>query len=173
MEFWEVIQRRHSVREFDAAREVPAEAVQKILETAIHAPSGGNCQPWHFVVVRESAARQALAAAAHGQQTLQQAPVVIAVCSDPARSAAYYGRRGQDLYALLDTGAASAHILLAATAQGLGSCWISAFDDDAVARILRLPEQLRPIALIALGFERTPGGRRTPRRPIEEVVTYR
>jgi len=173
MDFWEVIERRHSIREFDTAREVPAEAVQKILETAIQSPSGGNCQPWHFVVVGDSAARQALATAAHGQQTLRQAPVVIAVCSDPGRSAAYYGRRGQDLYALLDAGAAAVHILLAATAQELGSCWISAFDDDAVARSLRLPEHLRPIALIALGYPRTPGARRTPRRPLEEVVTYR
>ena len=171
MNIWQAIENRHSVRTFDQTREVSSEDVRKIVEAAILAPSGGNCQPWHFVVVRDPSVRAALANAAHGQESLSHASAVIAVCSEPQRSAAYYGRRGQDMYALLDAGAASEHILLAATALGLGSCWISAFEDAAVRRVLRLPDHLSPTALIAIGYSDGASAKRSPRRPYEELVS--
>ena len=92
MDFWEVVEKRHSVRHFDAARDVPPETVRRILAAAIRAPSAGNRQPWHFFVVRNPEAKRKLAAAAWGQQFVAQAPLVIVVCADPDRSAARYGR---------------------------------------------------------------------------------
>ena len=172
MDFWEVIRRRHSVRKYDSGVDVTPEQMRRILAAAIEAPSAGNCQPWHFVVVRDKTVRQGLAQAAYGQGFLMQAPVVVAVCSDPARSAKRYGKRGSGLYSLQDTAAAAEHILLAATALGLGSCWVGAFDEAAAARALTLPEHLRPVALIPIGHAKAPSSRHATRRPLDRVVTY-
>jgi nitroreductase len=173
MDFWEVIRRRHSVRTFDPRAEVSQEVTTKILQAAIEAPSAGNRQPWHFIVVREPALRRGLAEAAYGQEFVAEAPVVIAVCADPNRSAARYGSRGSDLYCLQDTAAATEHILLAATDLGLGGCWVGAFNESAAARVLGLPSHLRPVALIPIGRPSAPSSRETSRRPLSEVISYR
>jgi nitroreductase len=172
MGFWELVRRRYSVREYDPDADVPPEQIRSILEAAIEAPSAGNCQPWHFVVVRDLDLREALAKAAYGQGFLAQAPVVIVVCCDPARSAMRYGRRGIGLYSLQDTAAATEHILLAATALGLGSCWVGAFDEAAAARALSLPKHLRPVALVSIGHPAVSSSRYTARRPLEQIVSY-
>jgi nitroreductase len=99
--------------------------------------------------------------------------VVIAVCADPDRSAARYGKRGTNLYCLQDTAAATEHILLAATALGLGGCWVGAFDEAAAARALALPEHLRPVALVSIGYAAVPASRTTDRRSLDEVATFK
>jgi len=170
MDFWQAIEARHSIRQFDAAREVPHKMVKQMLRTAILAPSAGNRQPWRFIIVRRPEVKEALALAAFGQSFVSQASVVIAVCAEPARSAARYQERGTELYCLQDTAAATEHILLAAAALGLGSCWVGAFDEGQAAEALNLPEGLRPVALIPIGYpEREPASRR-PRRSFDEVV---
>ena len=171
MDFWQVIEERHSVRGFDAGREVPPEMVQRILEAAIRAPSAGNCQPWHFVVVRNEQTKDLLAVAAYEQWFIAEAPVVIVVCADPVRSASRYGSRGVQLYCLQDTAAATEHILLAATALGLGACWVGAFDERAASKALGLPDSLRPVAIVPIGYPAAPP-HRTSRRSLEEVVTF-
>lgn len=170
MDLWTAIERRCSIRRFTPEEVSPA-TVQKILEVAIRAPSAGNRQPWHFIVVRNAAVKEALAQAAYGQDFVAEAPVVIVVCAEPERSAARYGTRGRELYCLQDTAAATEHILLAATALGLGCCWVGAFDEKAAARALALPSQLRPVAMIPIGKAAEPLGR-TPRRPLSEVTSY-
>jgi len=169
MDFWEVIEARHSVRRFDR-RDVPEEMVERLLQAAIRAPSAGNRQPWRFFVVWRQETKAALAEAAWGQHFVAQAPVVIVVCAEPDRSASRYGRRGSELYCLQDTAAATEHILLAATALGLGACWVGAFDERAAARALNLPASLRPVAIIPVGYPAWEPSRRTPRRPLQEVV---
>ena len=169
MDFWQVIEERRSVRRFDR-RDVPEEMVERMLQAAIRAPSAGNRQPWRFFVVRRQEVKAALAEAAWGQRFVAQAPVVIVVCAEPDRSASRYGRRGRELYCLQDTAAATEHILLAATALGLGACWVGAFDEQAAARALNLPANLRPVAIIPVGYPAWEPGGRTPRRPLHEVV---
>jgi len=171
MDFWQVIEERRSVRNFDAERDVPPEMVQRILEAAIRAPSGGNCQPWHFVVIRSEQTRDLLAKAAYGQSFVADAPVVIVVCADPARSAGRYGSRGGQLYCLQDTAAATEHILLAVTALGLGACWVGAFDEKAASQTLGLPANLRPVAIVPIGYP-VAHHHRTSRRSLKEVVTF-
>jgi nitroreductase len=173
MDFWTLIRQRYSVRHYDPEREVSSAQVRRILEAAIESPSAGNRQPWHFVVARDLALRQGLVRAAYGQGFLAQAPVVIAVCADPDRSAARYGKRGTNLYCLQDTAAATEHILLAATALGLGGCWVGAFDEAAAARALALPEHLRPVALVSIGYAAVPASRTTDRRSLDEVATFK
>ncbi len=172
MDFWQVIQARHSVRAFDSQRDVEPALVARILEAAVQAPSAGNRQPWHFVVVRRPQVRQRLADAAGGQTFVAQAPVVIVVCSDARRSAERYGERGAALYCKQDTAVAAAHILLAATALHLGSCWVGAFDDSATIMALQLSANLHPVAIVPIGVPAQPGARVTSRRELRDVVTY-
>lgn len=172
MEFWQVIEERHSVRAFDPDAEVSPEIVERLLQAAIRSPSAGNRQPWHFYVVRDAAVRQGLAAAAYGQDFVSEAPLVIVVCADPEQSAARYGARGRELYCLQDTAAATAHILLAAVALGLGGCWVGAFDERQAAHVLDLPTRHRPVAILPIGKPEGSPPARTGRRALEMVASH-
>jgi nitroreductase len=172
MDFWQVVESRHSVRSYDPNVDVPQEMVEKLLAAALRAPTGGNRQPWHFYVVRDRALREGLMAAAYGQKFIGQAPVVIVVCTDAGKSAARYGDRGRELYCLQDTAAAVEHILLGAVALGLGSCWVGAFDEAAAAAALNLPEKHRPVAILPIGQPARENAGQSPREPMEKVVTF-
>ena len=165
-----LFERRFSCRSF-ADAPLDRDTVTPLLEAARWAPSGGNLQPWRFVVVRGRACRLQLARAAYGQGFLAQAPVVIAVCAVPAESARIYGERGRELYCLQDTAAAAENLLLAAVEAGLGGCWVGAFDEVGVARVLGLAAGWRPVALLALGH---PAELEPPRsrRRMDEVVLW-
>ena len=152
MDVFEAMEKRRSVRSFDARREVPDELVEELLRCACQAPSAGNVQPWRFVVVRDVGLKARLAEAALGQAFVAQAPVVIVVCADLAAHAASYGRRGVELYAVQDTAAATENLLLCATALGLGACWVGAFREQEVVHALRLARDIRPMALVPVGY---------------------
>jgi nitroreductase len=172
MDFFQVVENRYSVREFDPDVDVPPETVERLLAAATRAPSAGNRQPWQFYVVREPAIRQALVEAAHGQEFIGQAPIAIVVCADAEQSAGRYGQRGRELYCLQDTAVATEHILLAAVALELGGCWIGAFDEQVASQALNLPGRHRPVAILPIGKPaRTPAAR-TRRQSIESVTTY-
>ncbi len=172
MDFWDVVKERRSVRRFAPDRDVPLETVERILGAAIAAPSAGNRQPWHFIVVRRPEVKRSLAEAAYGQWFIADAPLTIVVCAIPGRSAARYGRRGTELYCLQDTAAATQNILLAVTALGLGACWVGAFDERAAARALDLPGQIRPVAIVPIGHPAERFAGRTSRRPLPEVTEF-
>jgi nitroreductase len=171
MDLWTAIERRHSVRRF-SSEEVPLSDIEKILTAAVRAPSAGNRQPWHLIVVRNPEFKKALAAAAGGQGFVAAAPVVIVVCAEPEQSAARYGDRGRELYCLQDTAAATEHMLLAATALGLGACWVGAFDETAAARALSLPAALRPVAMVPIGHPLAEEGPWSSRRPMSQVTSW-
>lgn len=152
MDVFEAIEKRHSVRSFDPARDVPEEMVEELLRCGCQAPSAGNVQPWRFIVVRDAELKRELAAAALGQGFVSDAPVVIVVCTDLASHSLSYGQRGVELYSIQDTAAAIENMLLAATALGLGTCWVGAFREEEAARALQLVKDLRPMALIPVGY---------------------
>ena len=179
MDFWEAVRGRVSVRTYQPDRPVPDHLIGQLLAAAIRAPSAGNRQPWHFVVVRDGETRSELALAAYGQSFVAQAPVVIVVCADPDRSRARYGARGREFYCLQDTAAATENLLLAAVALGLGACWVGAFDERAATAALKLRRHLRPVALIPVGYPVKRVAPRddhslhpTPRRDLRDVVSY-
>lgn len=165
----DAIRERRSVRRFEP-RPVPEATIGRLIESAVLAPSGGNQQPWHFFVVYNEARRRQLAEAALGQDFVARAPVTIVVCAEPGRSADRYGQRGASLYCIQDTAAAVQNIMLAATAFGLGTCWVGAFEEDAARAVLDLPDRLRPVAMIPVGYPAEHPSFR-PRRPLDEVVT--
>ncbi|MGB9792318.1 MAG: nitroreductase family protein [Thermacetogeniaceae bacterium] len=163
----DAIKERRSIRRFKP--EVVTKAtIEHLLKAAISAPSAGNLQPWFFVVVFNEKVRQELAEAA-GQPFVAKAPVCIVVCAEPERSASRYGKRGRELYCIQDTAAAIENILLAATALGLGACWVGAFNEERVASILELKPGLRPVAILPIGYP-DEGNKAAPRRPLNEVI---
>ncbi|MDN5347753.1 MAG: hypothetical protein PWP65_1317 [Clostridia bacterium] len=162
------IKERRSIRRFKPDP-IPEATIGRLLEAACAAPSAGNVEPWFFYCIYNHEIKEALARAALGQKFVAQAPVVIVVCADPEKAAAAYGERGRNLYCLQDTAAAVTNLLLAATGCGLGTCWVGAFNESEVGRILSLPPNLRPVAIIPVGYpDQTVAPR--PRRPLEEVV---
>jgi nitroreductase len=169
MDILHVIKARRSVRHFKPDP-IPKEVITTLLEAARHAPSAGNLQPWRFYVIWRDEVRSALAGAAFRQQFVAEAPVVIAVVAIPEASGLRYGQRGRELYCLQDTGAAVQNILLTATALGLGTCWVGAFDDETVRRVLKLPPTERPVALIPIGYPASKAVT-TSRKPLAEITS--
>lgn len=170
VDVFEAIKGRRSIRAFQS-RDVPSEIVEKLIEAARWAPSAGNIQPWEFVIVRNPETKKRLAEAALGQSFIEEAPVVIVVCADEERSASGYGSRGRTLYCIQDTAAAIQNIHLAAYALGLSTCWVGAFREDEARKILKIPEGVRPVAIIPVGY---PAESPTPRsrRPLKQIIHY-
>ena len=151
MELIEALKTRRSIRRFKSDP-VSDKMLWEILEMANAAPSAGNLQAREFILVRDPTVKDELAASAFGQSFIAQAPVVLVVCGNLNRSGSGYGDRGRDLYSIQDADAAVMHILLTAHAKGLGTCWVGAFDDERVSSVLNLPQYIRPIAIIPLGY---------------------
>lgn len=151
METFESIEKRRSARDFD---ELPVEweKVGNILRAAQLAPSSGNVQDCKFVVVTDKTKRAALANASLKQHWIAKAPVVIVVYSEPTPTKRFYGLRGEKLYTIQNSAAAAENIILAATDQGLKSCWVGAFDENMVNRVLGAPDEVRPQVIIPIGY---------------------
>lgn len=173
MDIFEAIEGRRSVRQFRPGRDITDEELERILRSAIMAPSSGNSQCWKFVVIRDGALKERIATEAGHQNFIAQAPIAIVVCADLARADEKYGTRGRDTYSLQDTAAAIQNMLLTVWAMGLGACWIGAFDEEKAAEILDLPQGLRPVAIVPVGDPAEPNNRIPPRRNMKEVVEVR
>ncbi len=171
MDVYEAIEARRSIRSF-LDKGVDRATIKKLLEAAIKAPSAGNLQAWRFIVVESTELREELCAAAGGQGFLLSAPVVIAVCADLERAGERYRQRGRDVYAIQGAAAAAENLMLAAVAEGLGTCWVGAFDERMAAEALGCERSWRVLALVPLGHP-SREGYKTNRRPLSEVVDYR
>ena len=170
MDVLEAIKTRRSVRDF-TSQTVSDREIKKLLDAARRAPSACNIQPWEFIVVRNPEIKHGLSQAALDQKFIEQAPVVIVVCANPAKSALGYGSRGINLYCLQDTAAATQNILLAAHAIGLGTCWVGAFKEEIAKKVLKIPEPVRPVAIIPVGHAgRNPTPR--PRKALLDVTHH-
>ena len=170
MDVFEAIKRRRSIRAYKNI-DVAKETIEKLIDAARWAPSAGNIQPWEFIIVRNPETKRKLAEAALNQTFIEEAPVVIVVCADCERSGRGYGSRGATLYCIQDTAAAIQNIHLAATALGLGTCWIGAFKEEPVKKLLKIPNGIRPVAIIPVGYPAEQPAPR-PRRPLNEIVHY-
>ena len=166
MELKEVIKNRKSIREYED-RPIPEDKLLRVLEAARLAPSGANSQEWKFIIVRDLKRRQQLAQAAEGQTFVAQATVVIAaVATQPALMMIC----GVPAYAV-DLAIAVDHITLAAVDEGLGTCWIGAFSQEAARKILNVPPKYKIVALMPLGFPNELGRPKT-RKSLDEIVCY-
>jgi nitroreductase len=178
MEFDEVISTRKSVRKFSEAP-VEQEKLEQILESARLAPSWANKQGWRFVVVQDPEKLKKVSKAAGVINVwLKKAPVIVLACGDKKSS----GLREGIHYIYVDVSIAMEHLVLAAANQGLGTCWVGAFDEQKMKDILGIPEDVRVIALTPVGYPAEKEGMREKvskkvmgskkRKPLEEIVFY-
>lgn len=166
MEVRDAIEARYSVRSYQN-RPVDDKTLKAVLEAARLAPSASNVQEWRFVVVRESDMRKNMMKAAHNQPFVGQAPVVIAACAIIADKIMPCG---QPAYPI-DIAIAVDHMTLAAVELGLGTCWIGAFDEAAVKKLLGVPDTARVVVLMTLGYPaRSMMGK--SRKPLDQIVAY-
>ena len=168
MNFFDVVQNRHSIRAFTA---VPIEKnnLQQILEAANRAPSAGNLQGYEIFVVQNAAKKAALTKAALDQEFIADAPVVLVFCTHAARSAQKYGRRGETLYTVQDATIACTFAMLAATAVNLSSVWVGAFNTEIVQQIIDAPTGIVPVTILPIGYA-AESPRLTPRRELTSIV---
>jgi nitroreductase len=151
MEFFEVINSRHSIRKF-AGTAVEEEKLQTILKTTRKAPSTIDLEGYEIYVVRPLEQRKELAKAAHGQGFLAEAPVILVFCAIPARLAAWYKKRGETLYSVQEATIGCTYAMLAAKALGLDTVWVGGFDEEMVQEILHMPVTLKPVAMLPVGY---------------------
>ncbi len=167
MELDEAIRKRRSIRTYKP-QDVPDEVVEKLIEAASLAPSAGNIQPWKFVVARKPEVKKKLAEAAD-QAFIEEAPVVIVVCANEKRAEMGYGARGKTLYCIQDTAAATQNIHLTAYSLGLGTCWVGAFNENQAKKAVNAPEEMRPVAMIPVGYADEAPSQRN-RRPLSQIM---
>ncbi len=147
MDFSDAVRMRKSVRKY-LDRDIDEKKLRSILEIGLRAPSARNEQPWRFLVIRDPEKRKQLARAAKNQQFVAEAPVVLAACGV---NVDHVMTCGQPAYTV-DVSVAVDHITLAAPAEGLGTCWIGAFHEDEAKAILGVPENVRIVALLTIGY---------------------
>jgi len=138
----EAIRARHSVRSYSQAK-VPEAALRRVLEAGRLALSARNRQPWCFIVVREQSVREAIASTGHFASFLAESPLVLVGCGNTKTSPKWH---------VVDVTIAMENMVIAATAEGLGSCWIGSFDGPKVKELLKIPEDYNVVALLALGY---------------------
>ncbi len=168
MDFAEVVKNRRSVRAFQQ-RKIEEEKMRWILEAMNSAPSAGNLQAYEVVLVKDEERKKQLAQAALEQDFIAEAPEVLVFFAHPKRCSWRYGKRGVQLYCIQDATIACAYAQLGATAVGLASCWVGAFLDGQVRRIVGAPADLVPICILPIGYPaESPAP--TPRRSLSDIV---
>lgn len=150
MNISEAVKKRRSIRSFQK-KEIPDDVIDKLIEALIWAPSAGNLQARKFYFVKDNALKQKLAEAALDQTFIAQVPLVIVGCSDNS-IAAGYGERGVQLYSIQDVSCSIMQMMLVALENDLGTAWVGAFHEKEAAKILNLPSNLRPIAIVPVGY---------------------
>jgi nitroreductase len=165
MDTIETIMHRRSIRKYKPD-EIPPADLDKILESGRQAPSAANRQPWHFVVVRDEDLKRKVAAACSGQNWLADAHVILAGIGSPGASRGSTGRPWYEV----DVSIAMQNMILAATNLGYGTCWIGAFDEGQVKELLKVPEEMRVVALTPIGVpDASPDAR--PRKDVNQVFS--
>jgi len=182
MDTFEAIKNRRSIRKFKADP-VDDETLEKVLEAGRLAPSWANTQCWRFIVIRDQAAKDALADAIIANPTLgrnpaaggiRTAPVVIAACAEKEVSGYFSGKAATDkgdYWFMFDVALALENMMIAATSLGLGMVHIGLFDPGVVGGILGIPDNVNLVELTPLGYpEFQPNPR--PRKELSEIVYY-
>jgi len=141
MDVFEAIQKRKSSRSHKS-KLIPKETLGKLLEAARLSPSAKNIQPWHFIVVTDADKRKALSKGLYAK-FLSEIAAVIVLCGDEKASPDWY---------VVDVALAGENMVIAATAEGLGTCWVGSFNEGAVKTMLEIPQDLRVVALMAVGY---------------------
>jgi nitroreductase len=170
MEFYNVIKTRRSIRSYKK-EPIKEDALGRVLEAIRLSPSGSNRQPWKFIIVKDFEVKSKLAKHCMNQLWQAEAPIMIVACGPDIG----YNRGGWmgDKSGAIDVAIAFTHLVLAARAEGLGTCWIGAFNNDAIKEVLNIPENYNVVAITALGYPKNHEFTETDRRkPLSEVFSW-
>jgi nitroreductase len=165
MDVMEAIKLRKSIRSYQD-KPVEEEKLRSILEAGRLAPSASNRQEWKYVVVKDKETRQKLARAAGDQSFVAEAPVLIACCAETDN---HVMRCGQLCYPI-DLAISVDHMTLKAVEEGLGTCWVGAFNEKEVKKILGIPERIRVVELLPLGYPASLAPEEKIRKSLNEIV---
>jgi len=175
MEVYEAIMNRRSVRRYDK-RPLTEDDLERLLSAMRAAPSAGNRQPWKFIVVRNEELKRRIVSECYMQDFIAEAPVLIVGCG--REKDAWHGVGGDKSQSSLmtDISIAIDHLTLMATSLGIGTCWIQAFNEPCVKKILNIPEDVRVIALCTVGYPAEPNALHPldpqKRKPLDEIICY-
>jgi nitroreductase len=165
MDFLELVQSRYACRAYQP-RPIEDDKLLRVLEAVRLSPSGSNRQPWKFVMVQDLELKRALVRACANQRFIATAPVVIAGCGLMPDRMMSCGVPGDPV----DVAIALTHLSLAASAEGLASCWVGAFSQDEVREVLGIPLSVKVIELMTIGYPAdTP--RIKTRKPLSEIIS--
>ncbi len=179
--FGDIVHRRRSCRAYDPDREIPDSVLQDCIDSARAAPSACNRQPWHFTIVRDPEKRRTILEKGllPGIQHdwLYDCPCIVALSLTPNftvhRIAPFLSKIP---YHYVDAGIAGEHFILAATEQGLGTCWVGWIREKKIRKVLHLKTAQRVVALIAAGYPRDPNffeaDTATSRKPANEIARW-
>ncbi len=167
MDLYKAIETRKSVRAYQD-KPVEKEKFSRIMAAARLAPSARNDEEWRIVAVSDTETRRKLAEASGGQMFVAEAAYVLVICTESDKRLMMCG---QPAY-IIDAAIITDHITLASAAEGLGTCWIGAFDAEKVKSILGIPKEIETIAVLPLGYPEDPAAVSKHRRPLEEILCY-
>jgi nitroreductase len=168
VDFFELIESRYSVRAY-SSRPVEEEKLRQVLRAAQVAPTAANLQPFRLLVRETRGCQDALGQLYH-REWFCQAPLVVGVCAVPKEG---WVRRDGKNYADVDATIAMDHMVLAAAALGLGTCWIAAFDPVVARSVFDLPDGFEPLAFTPLGYPADEPPQERPRKPLAELIWRR
>ena len=180
MDVLEAIKSRRSVRSYQPDKPVPPEAVQEILACGHAAPTGGNIQPWEFIVVTDAGLRQKIMETTYRgnsfdlsnhQTWIADAPVLIVVLGNRSQIAARYGQKEAAAAIYMDCSACIENMLLAALSFGLGACYISGFFEKLLASLLKVPATHQVVGFVTLGYAKGQVVQK-PKEPLAAKVSY-
>ncbi len=178
MEILEAILSRRSIRRYKS-HPVEDEKLKVMLESARLAPSGGNTQPWNFVIVRSDETRKQIVKACHRQNWMLQAPVLLVCVADirtrikEQENIVLTEKSPQiELKQIIrDTAIAIEHLVLQAESLGLSTCWVAYFEQEDIRPVLSIPSDKYVVAVITVGYaDESPRAR--PRRSLEEIIHF-
>ena len=148
MDVIQTILSRRSIRKY-TSQPVPQELIDELLKAAMSAPSAGNEQPWHFVVIRDRKVLNEIPKSHPYSKMLKEASAAILVCGDLEEE------RHKGFW-IQDCSAATQNILIAAHAKGLGAVWLGVYPReeriDGLRKLLGIPEHVMPLSLISIGY---------------------
>jgi nitroreductase len=166
MDYFDLIRNRYSVRAY-LPSDVEESKLQQVLEAARLAPTAANRQPFQ-IVVAHTRGREAELRRIYDREWFSQAPLLLCGVGVPRNS---WVRADNRRYLDVDVAIVMDHLILAAAALGLGTCWVAAFNAGAAREILRLPPEVEPLIFTPLGYPADQIGNKE-RKPLDELVRY-
>jgi nitroreductase len=163
MNFYELIEYRKSVRDYKPDR-VETEKLERVINAGRLAPYG--TQAWKFIIVKDEGTRKKLAECTHNQHFVAQAPICIVICAEPAE-----GLVGDEIpCSVVDACIASTQMILVAAEEGLGTCWVGAFAADPVRKLLGIPDEVKIVAILPLGYPVDDSRKAKQRKSLNQIV---